>query len=106
LRAIAIGVIAPNFEAGVIRLVGQPVIDVVIKAAVINRIGVGSIGDPAGRIVGYGTGIAADSVRFESAIWWIAASGESTAQFIRRTVVNNFTPTNKFLNNTESINRS
>jgi len=73
-------------------MVGQPVIDVVIKAAVINRIGVGSIGDPAGRIVGYGTGIAADWMSFEPAIWWIAASGESTVQFIRRTVVKKLRP--------------
>ena len=87
LRAVAIRVITPNFEAGVIRLVGEPVIDIIIKAAVINRIGVGSIGDPAGRIVGYGAGIATDWVSFEPAIWWIAASGESTVQFIRRTVV-------------------
>jgi len=70
LRAVAIRVITPNFEAGVIRLVGEPVIDIIIKAAVINRIGVGSIGDPAGRIVGYGAGIATDWVSFEPAIWW------------------------------------
>ena len=87
LRSIAIGVITPELEAGVIRLVGQPVIDVVIKAAIIDRIGVGRIGDPAGRIVGYGADIATDWVSFEPAIWWIAASGESTVQFIRRTVV-------------------
>ncbi|MFZ1852079.1 MAG: hypothetical protein WAU15_07590 [Nitrosomonas sp.] len=68
-------------------MAGQPVIDIIIKAAVIDRIGVSSIGDPTGRIVGYGTGIAADWVCFEPAIWWIAASGESTVQFIRRTVV-------------------
>jgi len=87
LRSIAIGVITPELEAGVIRLVDEPVIDIIIKAAVIDRIGVGSIGDPAGRIVGYGAGIATDWVSFEPAIWWIAASGESTVQFIRRTVV-------------------
>ena len=60
LGTITIGVIAPDFEAGVVRLVCQSVVAVIVKAAVIDWVSIGCLRDPASCVVVKCTCITAD----------------------------------------------